>query len=897
MYHDGGAAFQKSEVAALSSRKECGDKNNSGGDKNNSDLNYLRKLGLSVGYSCDEVEEGLLLLNDSVKSADYLHILQNIKEDKDRAGTAAPARVGSNSPATNIVSDAVVIPDSTEMDSDHDDDVVFNSEHFKTPLKPVKIKGKVGGLSSKDYQAVPDSVKHVILDGLSHEDVSEADLFESGAREINVKCSAASHFSSKKHPHPHHHHTSSGDASTMKTAYASSLLEVLETDGGAAFQKSEVAALSSRKECGDKNNSGGDKNNSDLNYLRKLGLSVGYSCDEVEEGLLLLNDSVKPADYLHILQNIKEDKDRAGTAAPAQVGSNSPATNIVSDAVVIPDSTEMDSDHDDDVVFISEHFKTPLKPVKTKGKVGGLSSKDYQAVPDSVKRVILDCLSHEDISEADLFESGARGINVKCSAASHFSSKNHRHPHHHHTSSGDVSTTKIAYTSSLLGGLETDGGAAFQKSEVAALSSRKECGDKNNSGGDKNNSDLNYLRKLGLSVGYSCDEVEEGLLLLNDSVKSADYLHILQNIKEDKDRAGTAALARVGSNSPASNIVSDAVVIPDSTEMDSDHDDDVFFISEHFKTPLKPVKTKGKVGGLSSTDYQAMPNSVKRVILDCLSHEDVSEADLFELGAREINVKCSAASHFSSKKHPHPHHHHTSSGDASTMKTAYASSLLEVLETDGGAAFQKSEVAALSSRKECGDKNNSGGDKNNSDLNYLRKLGLSVGYSCDEVEEGLLLLNDSVKAADYLHILQNIKEDKDRAGTAALARVGSNSPATNIVSDAVVIPDSTEMDSDHDDDVVFNSEHFKTPLKPVKTKGKVGGLSSKEKKDMSVHQKELRDLYKKQQQSTTGNKSKGKRDKKVPQHQDQGSAVGQAKRPKSPLGVRRKQVDSSVVPL
>ncbi|XP_041375081.1 NEDD4-binding protein 1-like [Gigantopelta aegis] len=318
--------------------------------------------------------------------------------------------------------------------------------------------------------------------------------------------------------------------------------------------------------------------------------------------------------------------------------------------------------------------------------------------------------------------------------------------------------------------------------------------------------------------------------------------------------------------------------------------------SERLQSTLQRALTEIGDGNSKSEDYQAVPDSVKRVILDCLSHEDISEADLFESDAREINVKCSAASHFSSKNHPHPHHHHTSSGDASTTKTAYASSLLGGLETDGGAAFQKSEVAALSSRKECGDKNNSGGDKNNSDLNYLRKLGLSVGYSCDEVEEGLLLLNDSVKPADYLHILQNIKEDKDRAGTAAPAQVGSNSPAANIVSDAIVIPDSTEMNSDHDDDVVFISEHFKTPLKPVKTKGKVGGLSSMEKQEMSLNQKELKDLYKKQQQqqqSTTGNKSKGKRDKKVPQHQDQGSAVGQAKRTKSPLGVKRKQVDSS----
>ena len=277
-----------------------------------------------------------------------------------------------------------------------------------------------------------------------------------------------------------------------------------------------------------------------------------------------------------------------------------------------------------------------------------------------------------------------------------------------------------------------------------------------------------------------------------------------------------------------------------------------------------------------SEDYQLVPESVKRVILDCLSHEDVSESDLFQSGSREIGHNRSAESHLSSSQQQQPHHHHTSSGDASTTKTAFASSLLGGLETDNGASFHKSDVESSSNGKESG-------DKNNSELDYLRKLGLSVGYSKEEVEEGLLLLKDSVKPADYLHILENIKSDRDNMEVASSVCDSSNRPIANTVSDTIIIPDSSEMDSDHDDDVIFISEHLKTPLKPIKTIAQVGGLSEPEKREMDLQQKELRDLYKKQQ--TKGNKPKAKKGSK--------GEIGQSKRPKSPLGMKRKQTDSS----
>ena len=48
----------------------------------------------------------------------------------------------------------------------------------------------------------------------------------------------------------------------------------------------------------------------EVQYLRMFGISVGYDEDEVEEGLLFIDEKTKPADFLEMLSTIKQNKEK-----------------------------------------------------------------------------------------------------------------------------------------------------------------------------------------------------------------------------------------------------------------------------------------------------------------------------------------------------------------------------------------------------------------------------------------------------------------------------------------------------------------------------------------------------------------------------------------------------------
>lgn len=208
---------------------------------------------------------------------------------------------------TTLESKGAVSVDDTEPDGESDEPtkkseapVAKNRWTSKMDSQLEKLLCKPGNnnesISIMDYTKSSPSIKMTILKCMTDlDDISDSDLFPSSRDEAPPMA-------------PSHKLVICGDSDEEK-------MDSDCTDGKTVKQltdKLTTAQISPSPGRDTSQKPGKDTirtaNESDIGYFRKFGNSVGYSEQEIEEGLLFCDDKTTPADFLKILNDLKEKK-------------------------------------------------------------------------------------------------------------------------------------------------------------------------------------------------------------------------------------------------------------------------------------------------------------------------------------------------------------------------------------------------------------------------------------------------------------------------------------------------------------------------------------------------------------------------------------------------------------
>lgn len=208
---------------------------------------------------------------------------------------------------TTLESKGAVSIDDTEPDGENDEPtkksqapVAKNRWTTRMDSQLEKLLCKPGNnnesISIKDYTKSSPSIKMTILKCMTDlDDISDSDLFPSSREEAPPKA-------------PSHKLVICGDSDEEK-------MDSDCVDGKTVNQLTDrltTAQISTSPGQDTSQKPGKDNvqtaNESDIMYFRTFGNSVGYTEKEIEEGLLFCNDKTTPADFLQILNDLKEKK-------------------------------------------------------------------------------------------------------------------------------------------------------------------------------------------------------------------------------------------------------------------------------------------------------------------------------------------------------------------------------------------------------------------------------------------------------------------------------------------------------------------------------------------------------------------------------------------------------------
>lgn len=208
---------------------------------------------------------------------------------------------------TTLESKGAVSVEDTEPDGENDEQtkksqapVAKNRWTTKMDSQLEKLLCKPGNnnesISIMDYTKSSPSIKMTILKCMADlDDISDSDLFPSSREEAPPNA-------------PSHKLVICGDSDEEK-------MDSDCVDGKSVKQLTDrltTAQISPSPERDTSHKPGKDNvqtaNEADKMYFRTFGNSVGYTEKEIEEGLLFCKDKTTPADFLQILNDLKEKK-------------------------------------------------------------------------------------------------------------------------------------------------------------------------------------------------------------------------------------------------------------------------------------------------------------------------------------------------------------------------------------------------------------------------------------------------------------------------------------------------------------------------------------------------------------------------------------------------------------
>lgn len=182
--------------------------------------------------------------------------------------------------------------------------------------------------------------------------------------------------------------------------------------------------------------------------------------------------------------------------------------------------------------------------------------------------------------------------------------------------------------------------------------------------------------------------------------------------------------------------------------------------SRQLDTSLQRALSQNGDFNCSVDDYNSASTSVKQVILSCMNHrysddEDMDDSVLFA-GHSEISDGAS-----SSRKYKVPIFVDGRQINRSPVKDLITEAEESPSSSNVTSLSDQFNQTIISPEKRVSSPKPTIKKKDTPDQQYLRQFGLSVGYSEEEVEEGLEFVDEKTKPADFLELLSDIKSNKE----------------------------------------------------------------------------------------------------------------------------------------
>ena len=246
----------------------------------------------------------------------------------------------------------------------------------------------------------------------------------------------------------------------------------------------------------------------------------------------------------------------------------------------------------------AERLQTSLQRALSDHSDGSIN--EYSKAPESVKRVLVECLEDDEIDDDLLFAEGERkkGFDLTGDVEMDTDGGNN-----------DVKTeseVKVSPVGKLAEKL-TDTAISKKEKEISpAISKQQE-----------------YLKNFGATVGYKVVEVAEALNFVDEKTRPSDFLDILQNISMKK---------KSDSEHAKLNESDDDVIILETTTVDlTDSKNPVETIIDHTDSVKTGRNTdaKAEAGAIASSPYKRdLPDSYKeRLIRDFLQEDQHSSVE------------------------------------------------------------------------------------------------------------------------------------------------------------------------------------------------------------------------------------------------------------------------------